>query len=127
MNDLATATRGEREKHYLARYTRLERICELLIAYRATAGAKAGAWHVRNLENGELAERVYPDEGAARAAARMLAALEIESLFFGGATDRAGLQAEATDLLKRCAKAEVFIRLWEKGDWMLSIAKWSAK
>lgn len=63
--------------------SRLHRISELMIRYRAAPADKAGRFKVRDLETGAVLADDYDSEPMASAGARMQAACEIEALFDG--------------------------------------------
>ena len=62
-----------------ARTTRIYRIAELMVRYRATEDGKV--WRYRCLESGKLSEAEYADAAMATSGARMAAACDIAALF----------------------------------------------
>ena len=61
------------------RITRIYRIAELMVRYRATEDGKV--WRYRCLESGKLSDAEYADEAMATAGARMAAACDIAALY----------------------------------------------
>ena len=74
----STATEGKPAPRD-GRITRIYRIAELMVRYRATEDGKV--WRYRCLESGKLSDAEYADEAMATAGARMAAACDIHALF----------------------------------------------